>query len=98
MSNPDINQVFKNEEQEDQQADDDFGNWTEPAYHESFEKESVSFEQKAVEINTSCKEQMAKEKPLFTENALLQGFMAGFGKKLENTLKTERAAPSETLV
>jgi|688.fasta_scaffold1623339_1 hypothetical protein len=56
MSNPDINYVFKNEESEDLQADDDFGNWTEPAYHESFEKESVSFEQKAVEINTSCKE------------------------------------------
>jgi hypothetical protein len=56
MSNPDINYVFKNEESEDLQADDDFGNWTEPAYHESFEKESVSFEQKAVEINTSYKE------------------------------------------
>jgi hypothetical protein len=57
--------------------------------------------EKPQESNQSVKQgdSIAEVKPLeLNENALLMGFMADFGRKLTDTIKTDRSAPSENLV
>lgn len=40
----------------------------------------------------------AEVKPIeLNENALIMGFMADFGRKVSETIKTERSAPAEPL-
>lgn len=42
-------------------------------------------------------ESKTKQEIELNENALLMGFMADFGRKITEQLKTERSAPSESL-